>query len=160
MRTAATRPAHRVHEVSLNVHAAIGWTNLIRVTRGTVACGVLLGASFLGCSGSSAPSAGASPAPSRPASGDDGSGLASDDSGAGAGLPVGDGDDGGSFGVDGQSDATTAPPVVTFTDDQLTAQGCDLTRPGTPYQVGSSTAPSGANPVVPCFSPTGFGGQE
>ncbi len=149
-----------MREVSMNVHKYHGWTKWGADPRGVVACGMLLGACLAGCSTSSAPPAGASPAPSHPADGDDGSGLASDASGAGAALPVGAGDDAGTFGADAQSDATTAPPVVPFTDDELTAQGCDLTRPGTPYQVGSSTAPSGANPVVPCFSPTGFGGQE
>ncbi len=63
---------------------------------------------------------------------------------------------------DGSSDARAAGP--SFTDDELVAQGCDLGRATTTYQAGTSSttaAPgSDAAPVVPCFSPTGFGGQE
>src|SRR5271170_7937682 len=94
-----TRRAYRMRNVSPNVHTDYGWTKWSAAPRGVLARGALLGACLLGCSGSSAPSAGASPAPSQPATGDDGSGLASDDSGAGAALPVGDGDDAGAFGA-------------------------------------------------------------
>ncbi len=57
-------------------------------------------------------------------------------------------------------DASSGP---NFTDDDLAAQGCDLGRAATAYQAGTSgttDAMPTAAPLVPCFSPTGFGGQE
>ncbi len=67
-----------------------------------------------------------------------------------------------------KDDADTAMRVPadasSFTDAELTAQGCSLTRPTTHYTAGTpmSAAGSGSGgaPVVPCFSPTGFGSSE
>ena len=49
-----------------------------------------------------------------------------------------------------------------FTDAELTAQGCDLSAAVTGYTAGASASSSGpaTDALVPCFSPTGFGGQE
>jgi hypothetical protein len=64
-------------------------------------------------------------------------------------------------------DATASPGdgatgMTTFTDDELTAQGCALNRPAVAYRAGTSaSSPASApEPLIPCFSPTGFGGQE
>ena len=63
---------------------------------------------------------------------------------------------------DGTSEAGV--PATSFTDDELTSQGCDLGRPATAYQAGASSTADASGPaataLVPCFSPTGFGGQE
>ncbi len=63
---------------------------------------------------------------------------------------------------DGPNDMRTSGP--SFTDEELVAQGCDLARSSTVYKSGASSttaAPGSAGAaVIPCFSPTGFGGQE
>ncbi|HEX4446159.1 MAG TPA: sialidase family protein [Polyangiaceae bacterium] len=59
-------------------------------------------------------------------------------------------------------DDASAPPPPAFTDQELTAQGCDLGAAITAYTAGATSSASSVVPaaLVPCFSPTGFGGQE
>jgi hypothetical protein len=140
-----------------------GWTEL---SLASISSGAfLLWCMLAGCR----PSA-TSPAPDHPGSPDSGgpglTGAAGDDAGFSP-LPAGQdaaaplsGDDA-SVTADVAVGADAAPRV-TFTDDELTAQGCDLTRPASAYQVtasGAQAATSAAS-IVPCFSPTGYGGQE
>lgn len=139
-----------------------GWTvpSAVPVLSGAL----LLGCLLAGCgpaATSSAPLQGSpdSGGPGRtPTAGDDaGSSLLPEEQDATTPLS---GDDA-SATTDAAIGAEAAPPV-TFSDDDLTAQGCDLTRQSSAYQVtasGAHAAPSAAS-IVPCFSPTGYGGQE
>ncbi len=126
-----------------------GWTN------GVALCAVV---SLVGCASPTAPAvsagtpdAGHGTVAAPPAQTPEASSLAEGDA-----ETVESGVTGDATGGDGATGTTT------FTDDELTAQGCALNRPAVGYRAGTSASSptSASEPLIPCFSPTGFGGQE
>jgi hypothetical protein len=135
----------------------VGWTNRPSAALSLAAAVALAALSLAACSSASTPSDG-SPSGNGPGSSgshdDSGDDAGSTSPGDDATLPSGDDASTG----DG---STPAPPLPSFTDAELMGQGCDLSRTAVGYVAGASTSTTSApETLVPCFSPSGFGGQE